>query len=121
MPQVVTLITDLMFSTKIQHTARELGLSATTIREPDQIRELLDAGDVKLVMADMSIGIGPAAKVLREASAHSSKPTALAFYSHVQAELREAAAEAGADVILPRSKFNTQLPHILAEHCQSSD
>lgn len=117
MPKAIALIRDLIFSTKIEHAARSAGVKATTISHPDALAGLLDEGDVRLVMVDMNTGSEPAGAALRQAADHASKPATLAFYSHVQTDLRDAAAEAGADMIMPRSKFNAQMAQIIAEHC----
>jgi hypothetical protein len=57
-----------------------------------------------------------AVAALRCGAGHASKPTTLAFYSHVQSELRDAAKAAGAELILPRSVFNEQLQELLTRY-----
>lgn len=45
----------------------------------------------------------------------------LGFVSHVQVELKTEAQEAGADIVLPRSRFSTELPEILSRHAVPTD
>jgi len=40
----------------------------------------------------------------------------LAFYSHVQTELRTQAIDVGCDDVVPRSAFSMNLPQILKRH-----
>jgi hypothetical protein len=43
----------------------------------------------------------------------------LGFLSHVQHDLKAAAAEAGCDRILPRSAFTAELPDILRPYARA--
>jgi CheY-like chemotaxis protein len=51
--------------------------------------------------------------VLREAPERKSVP-AIAFFSHVEDEVRRTAVEAGCDEAMPRSRFVQELPVLLA-------
>ena len=43
----------------------------------------------------------------------------ICFVSHVEAELKQRAQEAGANMVLARSAFSTNLPQILKRHAGS--
>lgn len=120
MADVVVVIEDLIFSTKIQGTARALGLDAQVVRTGEALQEALDQGEVRLVVVDMGLGNDTATTALRGAASHELKPTTLAFYSHVQQELRRAAEEAGAHVVMVRSQFSEELPQLLKQYCSSA-
>ncbi len=40
----------------------------------------------------------------------------IGFLSHVQGDLKQKAHEAGCDMVLPRSAFSQNLPHLLRRH-----
>ena len=120
MTTAVTVTTDLIFSTKISSTARALSIDARTVAHADALAAMLEESGVRLVIVDMSLGVEKAGEALRCAGGHESSPTTIAFYSHVQSELREAAEAAGAQHIMPRSQFSEQLPNLLAQ-CGSHD
>lgn len=121
MANAIAVVSDLIFSTKISGTARAVGVDAKIVSTTKDLGAALDAGDVRLVIVDMSLANDEALAALRCGASHASRPTTLAFYSHVQSDLREAAERAGTDLILPRSKFNEQLPQLLRQYCAGTD
>ncbi len=121
MANVIAVVSDLIFSTKISGTARAVGVDAKIVSTTKALGAALDDGDVRLVIVDMSLANDEALAALRCGAGHVSRPTTLAFYSHVQSELKEAAERAGADLIMARSKFNEQLPQLLRQYCAGTD
>lgn len=121
MANVIAVVRDLIFASKISGTARALGIGAAVVASADALQAGLDEKDVALVMVDMSLPNDEAAAALRCAAAHASMPTSVAFFSHVQAELRDAAEQAGATIILARSSFTEQLPELIREHCGAGE
>ncbi len=117
MADVVVVIEDLIFSTKIQGTARAVGLDAQIVRTVEALQEALDQGKGRLVVVGMSLGADMSSRALRGAAAHASSPTTVAFYPHVQQEWRRAAEDAGADVVMVRSQFSEELPQLLKQYC----
>ena len=118
---MVAVVSDLIFSTKISGTARAVGINATIVPTANPLEAALDAGDVALVIVDMSLPGDQAIAALRCSASHASRPTTVAFYSHVKSNLREAAEQAGADFIMARSEFSAQLPQLLRQHCTDAD
>ncbi|MCG8409609.1 MAG: hypothetical protein MI923_30755 [Phycisphaerales bacterium] len=120
MGTAVTVTTDLIFSTKISSTAKALQMDARAVSNADALAAVLEESDVSVVMVDMSLG-EKAGEALRCAAGHARSPATVAFYSHVQAELREAAEVAGAQHVMPRSQFSEQLPVLLAKYGDRDD
>jgi DNA-binding NarL/FixJ family response regulator len=111
----VALVTDLIFATKILSTAKSVGINLSTVRTTDALRAKLD-DNVRLALIDMNAeGVDPAGAI-EAAKAAPSSPHVLAYLSHVQTDLAEAARRAGADEVLPRSKFSADLPAILQQY-----
>jgi hypothetical protein len=55
--------------------------------------------------------------VIPKLKAKLKKATSIiGFLSHIQGELKVAAAEAGCDMVLPRSAFSQNLPQLLRRH-----
>ena len=117
----VAVVSDLIFASKIEGTARAMGLQARVVASSESLVPLLAEGSVRLVMVDMTLPLEIAASALRLAAAHQSRPSTLAFYSHVSAAQRDAAIAAGADQVLARSAFSSALPTILRERCAAAD
>ncbi|MEK6642732.1 MAG: hypothetical protein AABZ08_02395 [Planctomycetota bacterium] len=114
MVSVVIVGTDLMFTSKVTGTAGALGIEAVAAATTEALTVQLEAGAVRLVTVDMSLP--QAVPALQVAAAHPTRPTTIAFYSHVQTALAEAAKAAGAGMVMPRSKFSAELPEILWQY-----
>jgi len=110
---VAVLIRDLIFETKITSTAGLLGVSVKIIRSAGELAGILDQGVVGLVIVDLNTAGPTAFEAIRLAKTHSGVRV-LAFVSHVDAELAAKATEAGADEVMPRSRFSAQLPALLS-------
>jgi len=121
MADAIAVVRDLIFSSKISGTARAVGIDAKIVSTTNALQAALDGGDVALVIVDMSLPNDEAIAALRCGAGHASRPTTVAFYSHVQSALREAAEQAGADLIMARSKFTEDLPQLLRQHCAGAD
>jgi len=50
-------------------------------------------------------------------NALTPRPYVVTFVSHVDQDLAKQAADAGADQVMPRSRFTAELPQILQTHC----
>ena len=115
--EVLVLVDDLFFSSKIASTAR---LCSVPVRLLTTRRELLrnaDPARVKLVIIDLNGRTTQPVQAIQELKASSDRDPIpiLTYYSHVQTELAEEARKAGARWILPRSAFSARLARLLTE------
>lgn len=110
--RVIAFTTDMIFSTKITSTARELDVPSRSLTRLGRLTTI-NADDAKLVLIDMDAA--EAVDAIKFAAGLASKPKVIAFYSHVKDELREAAKEAGATDVMTRSRFTECLPELLKE------
>lgn len=117
MAAAVVVVRDLLFATKITGTAQVLNVSTRSVADADTLRSELGNGDTRLVIVDMALPEGEAENAIRAAAESQPKPTIVAFYSHVETALRDAAQAAGADLVVPRSRFAADLPALL-EKCR---
>jgi DNA-binding response OmpR family regulator len=113
---------DLMFTSRVTGTARELGFKFLAARSPVTLESLARDHSPRCIILDLGnarLVIGDVLKRLRVAD--SVLPRIIAYGSHVDAAALRAAREAGCDVVLPRSKFVEELPRALsawmAPHC----
>jgi len=115
---ILAAVDDLLFSSKIRATARQLGVDVTFARTPDDI--LTQIRDLKpsLAIFDLNSGKTDPVRVIGLVKAESSVRT-IAFASHVHVDLIDAARAAGADQVLPRSAFAAHLADILRSGDQS--
>ena len=106
---------DLMFSSRITGTARDLGLTVKGARSADVLENLARQQAPSCVLVDLAnpgLKIGDLLGRLREVCPWM--PRVVAYGSHVDTATLRAAREAGCNIVLPRSKFVEELPRALA-------
>ena len=92
MAVVAALVPDLLFGSKVQSMLAEAGHEVSLVSAPDAL------GDADVWVVDLTGGLDPA-----DVPAGGAKR--LAFYSHVEADVRERALAAGYDMVVPRSRM----------------
>jgi CheY-like chemotaxis protein len=112
---VLAIAGDLFFTVQLGNMAKQAGLALRTTASPATALTLA-AESPKLILVDLNLaGIDAPALIRQLKAAHPQTPIA-AWVAHVQTGLRQAAAAAGADPVLPRSAFATKMPALLAAH-----
>ena len=114
---LVVVINDLIFETKIRSTAEALGVRVTILRSTSLLVGELDRLRPSLLVVDLNTAGADAVQAVATGCTHPSKPHVIAYVSHVDEDLARRAAAAGAQQVMPRSRFNTELPRLLASYC----
>lgn len=109
----VAIVADLIFASRITGVANQLGTPVDVVRTEAAL--LSRAGAARLAMIDLNIDGIDGVALLRRVKALAPSCRVVAFLSHVQVDLAKAARAAGADDVLPRSKFVERLPDLLRE------
>jgi hypothetical protein len=109
MDDVIAVVTDLFFQSRIGSSAKAAGRQ---VRYVSRITEL-GSGGYRLALVDMDAqtdveGLIRALKALPGG-------TVVAFGPHLDTEKRKAARLAGADRVLAKSKFVTELPKMMQD------
>ena len=117
---VVALINDLIFGTKIVSTGSSLGVSVATLHSVAEVERAMAQSRVSLLIVDLNSAGDAAIDAVRAAAGNVSRPRIVAFVSHIDVDLAERARTAGADDVMPRSRFSQTLPQILADHATAS-
>lgn len=117
---MLALITDLIFATKVTSTARSMGASIKLVRSADALGEALSTGQDRLVLIDLNAEGVDVLSAIRACSAAPHRPRTICYASHMQAELIEAARQAGADEVMARSAFVAKLPRLFENVPRSS-
>jgi hypothetical protein len=99
--RVVAIAADLMLGSKVEATlsaaGHEVTLSPSLQEAPLGEAELLVA-DLEVESPEALVGLGI---------------PVLGYYSHVDADTREAAQAAGVDLVVPRSRMARELPQLV--------
>jgi hypothetical protein len=100
--RVVAFIPDLLFGSNVLGALKAAGHDAVLVSDADAVqRELAGA---KAIVVDLTAD--PAARIAQVSALIRSRGVkTLAFYSHVEQDVRTQAEQAGFDVVIPRSRM----------------
>lgn len=110
-PKGYLLCDDLIFTSRITGTARDLGLEMAVARSIPQLKQMVQDLTPVCILLDLhhpNLDIADLVAYLREAC-HPT-PFILGYGSHVATEVLRNARAVGCDLVLPRSKFVEELP-----------
>jgi glycine cleavage system protein P-like pyridoxal-binding family len=91
---IVALIPDLLFGSNV------VGALTAAGHEVKLVSTLDGAVDAQLLIVDLTADAPE-----RIAALPTERPPTLAFYSHVETDVRELAEQAGIDLVVPRSRM----------------
>jgi CheY-like chemotaxis protein len=106
---------DLLLTSRVVGTARDLGLAMETVKTPGDLLDHARQDPPACVIVDLNnpgLKVGEVIEQLRSLGVRI-----VAYGSHVDVETLRKAREAGCDIVLPRSKFVEQLPDKLKQWC----
>lgn len=116
---ILAYITDLFFQAKVGETARQVGADLNIVTSLYKfIPEL--SKKPSLVLIDLNAEGISGSTLISQVKERYPDVAVVAYGSHVQAGLMEQALRAGADEVLPRSKFSRQLAGLLKRYAGES-
>jgi DNA-binding NarL/FixJ family response regulator len=110
---VVALVDDLFFQSKIVETARHAGVELKLCGTGEAFLAEIARSAPSLAIVDLNARSNPLDAVERLHASGNQVPV-IGYLSHVQTELAERAKAAGCSEVMPRSKFTVNLATILA-------
>jgi PleD family two-component response regulator len=115
--RILAVVNDLFFSVKLTDAAKRAGLALEFVKEPDEVLEKAKAVP-SLIIFDLNFDtVDPLALIAKLKGSPSTRGISLIGYlSHIQAELKQKAQEAGCDMVLARSAFSQNMPQIFRRH-----
>ncbi len=97
MARVAAFIPDLLFGSNVVGALRAAGHEVGLVSDP------ASAGDADVLIVDLTADDRERLERVRQAAPATVRT--LAFYSHVENEVRERALAAGIDMVVPRSRM----------------
>ncbi len=119
--KALAVLNDLMFTVKIQEAAKRAGLDLVFVKSKgdalDRAKE-----DPAVIILDLNHAAAEPLELisLLKANPGTSGIPLVGYVSHVQLDLRQAAGEAGCDVVVARSAFVQNLPELLGRFADES-
>jgi PleD family two-component response regulator len=119
--RVLAAVSDLFFSVKLTEAAKRAGLALEFVKEPKELLEKASALKPSLIVFDLNFEALQPLKLIGKlkGKAETKGISLIGYLSHVQAELKQQAQEAGCDMVLARSAFSQNLPLIFKRHSNS--
>src|SRR5882724_10885476 len=119
--RIIAVLEDLFFTVKINESAKRVGLPIEFVKsEQDVVARCADPEAPKpmLIIVDLNFGGIDPLKLIGtlKASEATKSINLIGYLSHVQGELKQAAQEAGCDMVMARSAFSQNLPQILRRY-----
>jgi CheY-like chemotaxis protein len=113
-PTGLLLSRDLIFTSKITGTARELGCRVLVAGNVSLARAMIEQHRPRVILVDLAAGdmVSPETLVAYQQLA-GPETQLVAFGSHVDTESLAAARAAGCVEVMPRSKFSAELPALI--------
>ena len=97
MARVVAFIPDLLFGSNVVGAMRAAGHDVELAGAPDA------AADADVLIVDLTADVQE--RIERVRTLGLTRTRTLAFYSHVETDVREQALQAGFDLVVPRSRM----------------
>ncbi len=119
---ILVAVDDLFFQSKILATAAAAGIPAQVATARETLIGQAEASPPALIILDLHSSRFPALDLLRTLKSHPMLRTVpvLGYFSHVERGVGIAGAEAGCDLVLPRSAFSEKLPELLKQYATPS-
>jgi CheY-like chemotaxis protein len=108
---VVHLITDMLFASKVREVAKQVGLTVQGTRDPQAL--VTAARGAKLVIVDLRVPIALDALDALAADAATRAVPSVAFIDHERTDLMDTARAKGAGQVMAKGQFATALPKLL--------
>lgn len=114
---VLAVVSDLFFAVKLSDAAKRSGLTLEFVKDAEKVLEKA-ADKPSLIVFDLNFdAVNPVSLIEKlKANAETKGVNLIGFLSHVQGELKQAAQEAGCDMVMARSAFSTNLFQIFKRY-----
>lgn len=107
MARVLVFVPDLLFGSRVAAAVQTAGHDPVLVADGEGVRRELPGAE--LVIVDLTTEAGERIEQVR---ALSDVPR-LAFYSHVEADVRAKAEQAGIELVVPRSRMAREGPELI--------
>ena len=112
MSVIITLVPDLLFSTRIEDTAKRLGYSVAALGAREDFDAAIAREQPALVIVALDVDNWQDAV----AAAKRAGARVLSFGSHNDVKTMQAARAAGCDEVAARSRMAAELPNLLRKY-----
>lgn len=118
--KVLAVLSDLMFTVKIQEAAKRVGLEPVFAKTEESALKQAQQQPA-LIILDLNASVLDPIDLIQKLKTDETtrKIGLLGFVSHVQADLKQTAQDKGCDVVMARSAFSQNLPALLKRYTEA--
>ncbi len=115
--RVLAVVSDLFFAVKLSDAAKRSGLNLQFVKDSSEVLEQAKSKP-SLIVFDLNFdAVNPLTLISQlKTDAETRSINLIGFLSHVQGDLKQAAQEAGCDMVMARSAFSTNLFQIFKRY-----
>jgi DNA-binding NarL/FixJ family response regulator len=113
MADIVYLVQDMLFTSKIRETAKSFGLSVQSGRDPAALVQGAGTNDAKLVIVDLRLPLALEALSALAADPTASRVPSVGFIDHEKTDVMDAATARGCGQVMAKGQFANALPRLL--------
>jgi hypothetical protein len=106
--RVLAFVPDLLFGSNVQSSLQAAGHEVSLVSDLAGA----DQGDIDVLIVDLTVE--PHARIAAVQGATLRAKATLAFYSHVEQDVRALAERAGFEMVVPRSRMAREGPQLVA-------
>jgi hypothetical protein len=109
--RVVAYVPDLLFGSRVLASVQESGHEGVLAGDPGALGGVLPSAQAAIV--DLTVDAAERIELVRRQ--RPAQIPVLAFYSHVESDVRELAREAGFELVVPRSRMAREGAALVAQ------
>lgn len=113
MAQVLALVGDFFFKSKVREVSHQLGVSLQFLQDRHELSKALEP-DTRWLLLDLDAERFEPIEAIREVKRLAPSIRSIGYCFHTHQELKQKALEAGCGIALTKNDFSRDLPRLLA-------
>ena len=115
--RVLAVVSDLFFSVKLTDAAKRAGMALEFVKEAENVLAKAQTRP-QLIILDLNFESANPLDLIGKlkGNAETKGISIIGYLSHIQGELKQAAQEAGCDMVMARSAFSQNMSQIFKRH-----
>ena len=116
--KMMAVVSDLFFTVKINDAAKKAAMQPEFLLEPNDVLARVAEQKPALIIFDLNFDAANPLHLIQQlkSDANLKSINLIGYVSHVQADLKQKAQEAGCDMVLAKSAFSQNIQQILKRY-----
>lgn len=116
--KMMAVVSDLFFTVKINDAAKKAAMQTEFLLEPDNVLARVAEHKPALIILDLNFDAANPLQLIQQlkGDANLKSINLIGYLSHIQADLKQKAQEAGCDMVMAKSAFSQNIQQILKRY-----